>query len=71
MGAQGEEVGQLSNGRKCDPTKHLDGDHPGEGSQVQFHTLHKTGEVGHDQNALVLVAAQEGQNLVVIGLEKV
>src|SRR5207249_472642 len=68
--AQGEEIRLLADRRELGPAQHLDRPHSLEKGKIQLHALDKAGQIGYDEYALVLVAADEGQDLVIIWIEK-
>src|SRR5690349_16129934 len=68
--SQRYEVGTFSDGRKLGAAKHLDQLESGEGVQVEFYRLHKTRQVCHDQNSLILVLTNEGQHAAIFRCEK-
>jgi len=66
MRSQGDKVGMLADGRKLDPSQHLDRRPPLEPGKIQFCGLNKTGHVGDGQDHLLVIAAKVGQDSAVL-----
>src|SRR5262245_62874158 len=63
--AEGEKVGRFRDGREARVADQLYGDSAPVTGQVEVNRLGAFGEVGHDQDRLVLVLPQEGQDVLV------
>src|SRR5690349_9599594 len=70
MWSQRYQVRTFADGRKLGPAKHLDQLESGEGVQVEFYRLHKTRQVCHDQNSLILVLTNERKHAAIFRCEK-
>ncbi len=70
VGAQGEQVGQLADLRERRAPEQLGGHDAAELRQVELDVLDEAREVGDHQDPLAVVAADERQDAVVVGLEE-
>ena len=70
VGAHGQQIRLVLDDGKFGLAEQFDGHPPLEGGEVQFHELGEPGEVGHDEDQLLLVAAEERKDLGVLRVEK-
>ena len=70
VGPQREEVRLVLDDGEFRLPEELDGHPPLEGGEVDFHELGEPGEVRHDEDRLLLVAADERKNPGIFGVEE-
>ena len=69
-GREREEIRGVGDRRELDPAERLDRRHPLELGEVEFDRLDEPREVGDDQEPLVLVLAEEDQDLAIPRVEE-
>jgi hypothetical protein len=68
--AEGEEVRALGDGGEFGAAEEFDGDEALPGGEIEFHGLDEAGEVGDDEDGMVFVATDEGDDFAIFGVKE-